>query len=121
MKLGKESLLAIIESALFVLGALFFLLTLVSVSTPMWMLIVGSLCGLSGAILWLYPFVVRIITRAKSKHKNRQDQVAAISQQIQGADNPENDTYELHRADSYDNLADKALNTDQDDETETWQ
>lgn len=121
MKLGKESLLAIIESALFVLGALFFLLTLVSVSTPIWMLIVGSLCGLSGAILWLYPFVVRMIAQAKSKRKNQQDQVAEVSQKIQGADNPENDTYELHRADSYDNLADKALNTDQDTDTETWQ
>ncbi len=98
MKLGKEALLAIVESALFVIGAFFFMLVLIIPSNPVWALIMGILFGLAGAIVWLYPYLVRLIIRLKPN-----TDVASISQKIQGADNPENNSYELHRSDSYAN------------------
>lgn len=98
MKLGKEALLAIVESALFVIGAFFFMLVLIIPSNPVWALIMGILFGLAGAIVWLYPYLIRMINRLKPN-----TDVASISQKIQGADNPENNSYELHRSDAYDN------------------
>ena len=96
MKLGKEALLAITEIALFLTGAVFFLLILILPTTPMWALIVGILFGLAGALLWAGSLL------AKFRHRD-QNAVHDISQKIQGAGSPENNTYELHRADSYDN------------------
>ena len=103
MKLGKESLLAIIESALFVIGAGFFAYALMTNTNPIWAFVVGILFGLAGAILWSYSLLARFLRHHKTAS------AADISQQIQGADNPENNTYELHRAESYDNLADEAI------------
>ncbi len=103
MKLGKGSLLAIIESALFTAGAVFFLLTILSPSTPMWMLIVGFSCGLAGAILWLCPAIVRLLSKLLGGRKSQTARIEDISQKIQGADKTDNDTYELHRKNSYDN------------------
>ena len=102
MKLGKESLLAIIESALFVAGAAFFAYALITNSNPIWAFTVGILLGLAGAILWSGSLLAQFLRRRKNR-------VEDISRAIQGADNPENNTYELHRADSYDNLADEAI------------
>ena len=109
MKLGKESLLAIIESALFVLGAFFFLLVAMIPSNPIWALVVGILFGLAGAVLWSYPLFVRLAHRAHRKAKNlvgKGEDINELSKKLQGADNPENNTYELHRSDSYDDLTD---------------
>lgn len=107
MKLGKGTVLAIIECALFFIGAIFFLLMLISPASPIWMLIIGISCGLAGIALWVCPPLVRLITKVSGTNKQtRHEQIIDISQKIQGADNPENDTYELHRADSYDNLTD---------------
>ena len=104
IKLGKEALLAIVESALFITGAAFFMLVLIIPSNPVWALIVGILFGLAGAIVWLYPYFVQMINRSKAN-----TDVASISQKIQGADNPENNSYELHRSDSYDNVTDEPI------------
>lgn len=98
MKLGKEVVLAIIESALFVIGALFFVYVLFTPITPTWALIVGFSFGIAGAVLWLCPLILKGIT----KHiKPRRDKIKEISQKIQGTDD---ETYELHRSDAYDNI-----------------
>ncbi len=104
MKLGKEALLAIVESALFIAGAVFFMLVLIIPSNPVWALIAGILFGLAGAIVWSYPYFVQLFRRLKAN-----DNVEDISQKIQGAEDPENNSYELHRSDSYDNLADNVI------------
>jgi len=118
MKLGKGTLLAIIESALFTLGAIFFLLALMIPATPIWMLIVGFLCGLAGAILWLYPTVARAISKLISNRKSNIANIADIAQKIQGADADENNTYELHRSDSYDNLTDEYIKNNNHDSSD---
>ena len=109
IKLGKESLLAVIECALFALGALFFLLTAMIPSNPIWALVVGILFGLAGAVLWSYPLFVRLAHKAHHKAQNlagKGEDINELSKKLQGADNPENNTYELHRSDSYDDLTD---------------
>lgn len=104
MKLGKEVLLAIIESALFVIGAIFFVYVLITPFTPTWALIVGFSFGIAGAMLWLCPLILKGIT----KHiKPRHNTVQEISQKIQGSDD---DTYELHRPNAYDSLNDDYTN-----------
>lgn len=101
MKLGKEALLAITESALFILGAFFFLLVFLIPSNPIWALIVGILFGLAGAILWSCPHFVHLFGKASQRMKVNHSDVEAISKKIQGDD----DTYELHRANSYENYS----------------
>lgn len=96
MKLGKAQILALIETALFAIGAVFFLLMLISPTSPIWMLIVGSIFGLTGAILWLCPNLVRLLATFKSA-KSR---IADLSKIIQDADNPENNTYKLRNPQS---------------------
>lgn len=97
MKLGKAQILALIETALFAIGAIFFLLMIISPASPIWMLIVGIIFGLAGAILWLYPLIVRLLATFKSD-KSR---IADLSKSIQGAEDPENSTYELRNPNSY--------------------
>lgn len=118
MKLGKGTLLAIVESTLFLIGAIFFLLVLIIPSTPIWALIVGICFGLAGAIVWLSPLLVQMFHRISNHMKVNTASVEEISQKIQGSDRPENDTYELHRADSYDNLTDEMI-THTEPKTET--
>ncbi|MCM1404254.1 MAG: hypothetical protein NC133_01990 [Prevotella sp.] len=109
MKLGKEALLAIVESALFIIGAFFFMLVLIIPSNPVWALVFGILFGLAGAIVWLCPFVIRLVRKIKLRQPTTETDIASIAQKIQGADNPENNSYELHRSASYENLDDEIV------------
>ena len=118
MKLGKEVFLAMIETALFVAGAIFFLIVLIIPANPLWALIAGIACGLTGAIVWSCSFFVRISKRIGTR-------VGELGNKIhnkieKNKVNPENvarkiledddiDHYELHRADSYDNYTDEIL------------
>ncbi len=124
MKLGKGTLSAIIETALFTFGAIFFLIVLIIPSNPLWALVAGISCGLTGAIVWSCSFFVRIGQRVgKLGHK--------IHDKVENSKiNPENiakkiiedddfKQYELHRADAYDNYADEILPGIQESETIT--
>ena len=106
IKLGKESLLSIIESSLFVLGAIFFLLVIVIPSNPVWALVAGILFGLAGAIVWSSPLFVQLAKKLHNRIKDSTKVASAedVAKDILDADNTQNDTYELHRADSYDDL-----------------
>ncbi len=116
MKLGKGNLFAIIESALFTIGAIFFALALIIPSNPILMLIVGFLCGLAGIILWLYPTIARFFSESLRNRSSNTAKIADIAQKIQGADNEKNNTYELHRSDSYDNITDEIINNKNEDD-----
>ena len=70
------------------------------------MLIVGILFGLTGAIVWLFPLLARLYTKLANKFKSMRAQTKDASKEIQTI-NEDNDTYELHRADSYENLTDE--------------
>lgn len=105
IKLGKATILALIECACFVLGAVFFLLMLMSPVSPLWMLIVGILFGLAGAILWLFPYIARLFIKLYNKFKSKRAKTKDVAKEIQNI-NEDDDTYELHRADSYENLTD---------------
>ena len=105
MKLGKATILALIECACFALGAVFFLLMLMSPASPIWMLIVGILFGLTGAIIWLFPYVARLFIKIYDKVKSTKAKVKDVAKEIQSI-NEDDETYELHRTDSYENLTD---------------
>lgn len=105
MKLGKATILALIECACFAIGAIFFLLMLISPASPLWMLIVGILFGLTGALMWLYPYIARLFKKIYDKLKSTRAKVKDVSKEIQSI-NEDDETYELHRADSYENLTD---------------
>ena len=105
MKLGKATILALIECACFALGAVFFLLMLMSPASPIWMLIVGILFGLAGAIIWLFPYVARLFIKIYDKVKSTKAKVKDVAKEIQSI-NEDDETYELHRSDSYENLTD---------------
>ena len=105
MKLGNATVLALIECACFTLGAVFFLLMLMSPASPLWMLIVGILFGLAGAIIWLFPYIARFFIKIYDKVKSTKAKVKDVSKEIQSI-NEDEETYELHRSDSYENLTD---------------
>ena len=105
VKLGKATILALIECACFVLGAVFFLIMLISPDSPLWMLIVGILFGLTGAIIWLFPHLARFYLKIYNRFKGSKAKAKDVAQQIQNI-NEEDNTYELHRANSYENLTD---------------
>jgi len=105
IKLGKATILALIECACFIFGAVFFLLMIMSPNSPLWMLIVGFLFGLTGAILWMFPLFARLCMKLYNKFKSAKAKSKDIAKEIQSI-NEDNEKYELHRADSYDNLTD---------------
>ena len=104
MKLGKGTILAIIETALFVIGACFFLLVLIIPANPVWALIAGLLFGLAGAIVWSCPLFVRMGQKIHDRIKTANSQTSAedVAKKIL-ADDDESTNYELHRADAYEN------------------
>ncbi|MCQ2381976.1 MAG: hypothetical protein MJ054_01585 [Clostridia bacterium] len=111
MKLGKSSLLAIIEIALFTLGAVFFMLVLIIPSNPLWALVAGIFCGLAGAIIWSYSLISHLghgIHKRLTKNRITSEDVA---RKILEDDNLEKNGYELHRSSSY-NDYDKETLTD---------
>lgn len=115
-KLGKEAILAIIESTLFALGAIFFLLVLIIPSNPVWALVAGILLGLAGAIVWLCPYVYRMMRNLTHKIHNRIENIKGptinaedVAEQILKSDKTQRKSYELHRADAYDNITDDII------------
>ena len=69
------------------------------------MLIVGILFGLAGAIIWLFPYIARFFIKIYDKVKSTKAKVKDVSKEIQSI-NEDEETYELHRSDSYENLTD---------------
>jgi hypothetical protein len=116
MKIGKEAVLAIIESALFVLGAVFFLLVLIIPSNPVWALIAGIVFGVTCAIVWLCPYVSHLIQNLILKIHHRIERIKGptinaedVAEQILKSDKTQRKSYELHRADAYDNITDDII------------
>lgn len=101
MKLGKEVFLAIVESALFAIGACFFAAVLIIPSNPVWALTAGIIFGLAGALLWSYPRLAKLFHRVKARAT--QDSPTIPNQ-------PVDETYQLHRTDSYENFTQDNLN-----------
>ena len=114
MKLGKGALSAIIETALFAIGAIFFLLVIIIPSNPIWALVAGIICGLAGAILWSCSLFARMGHGLHKRIKATKVNPADVAKQILEDDELETNGYELHRADSYDNLAEAAISDDSD-------
>ena len=113
MKLGKRSLLAIFESVLFTVGADFLLLVIIIPSNPIWALVAGIICGLAGAILWSCSFFVHIGYSVHSRIKSTKINPEDVAKKILEDDDINENSYELHRADAYDNYE---FNTDQPNE-----
>ena len=109
MKLGKESLLAITEIALFSLGAIFFLLVVIIPSNPLWALILGILCGLAGAITWSCPLFVHMFQKIQKRITSSHLDSEAVAKKILEDDNLQENGYELHRAESYNNYGEEVL------------
>ena len=118
MKLGKGTLSAIIETALFTFGAIFFLIVLIIPSNPLWALVAGISCGLTGAIVWSCSFFVHIGRKVghklhdsiKSTKVNPED----VAKQILEDDDFKQ--YELHRANAYDTITDEIIAQDNQEE-----
>ena len=106
MKLGKTSLLAILESVLFLIGAAFFAMVLIIPSNPIWALIAGISCGLTGAIIWSCSLFVRMGHKVRATVHKQSVNAEDVAKKILSDDNLDTDTYELHRADDYDHLDD---------------
>lgn len=85
-KLGKASLLAIIECALFISGAVFFLVVLLDASNPLWALVIGLILAGAGVIVWVSPVIMRMAHGVPPQKSVIVDPVADAT-----------DTYELHR------------------------
>ena len=119
MELGKKTILAIIETALFVIGAIFFLIVLIVPANPIWALVAGILCGLTGAIVWSCSFFVHIGRKVghklhdsiKSTKVNPED----VAKQILEDDDFKQ--YKLHRANAYDTITDEIIAQDKQPET----
>ena len=116
MKLGnldQKSILAMIETALFALGAVFFMLVLIIPTNPLWALIIGLLFGLAGTAVWLCPLLVQKLQRLRQTVKNNIESTkvnsADVAKEILADDNFDKYGYELHRADSYINLTDDII------------
>ena len=109
MKLGKGTFLAIIETALFTFGAIFFLLVLIIPSNPIWALAAGIVCGLAGAIIWSCPFFVHLGQKLRRRIETTKINPEDIAKQILDDDDLEKNGYELHRIESYDNPANEIL------------
>jgi len=114
MKLGKGSLLAITETAFFVLGAIFFVLVIAIPSNPIWALVAGIICGLAGAIIWSCSLIIRAANKVGHKIHNQIERTVVnqvdaekVAQSILSDD--EDTTYELHRADSYNDITDDLM------------
>lgn len=105
MKLGKGTLLAILESVLFVIGAVFFAIVLIIPSNPIWALVAGIICGLAGAIMWSCSLFVRMGKNIHHRIKSKTVNAESVAQQILD-DDADDETYELHRAESYDSIDD---------------
>ena len=105
MKLEKEALLAIIESALFLLGAIFFLLVFMIPSNPIWALVAGIIFGLAGALTWSYPYFVRLFRKMKGTTLSAEEVAKKINEDTDA------DSYELHRTESYATLTDEFVAT----------
>lgn len=106
MKLGKGTLLAILESVLFVIGAVFFAIVLIIPANPIWALIAGILCGLAGAILWSSSLFVRMGQTIHHRIKSKTVNAESVAKQILNDDDTDDETYELHRTESYDSIDD---------------
>ncbi len=105
MKLGKGTILAIFESLLFVIGAVFCALVLIIPSNPIWALGAGIACGLASAIMWSCSLFVRLGKRAHEHHQDKKITADNVAKKIL-ADDISEDTYELHRADDYASVED---------------
>ncbi|MBO4726741.1 MAG: hypothetical protein J5598_04045 [Clostridia bacterium] len=105
MKLEKGEILAIIETLCFIAGAVFFILVITIPSNPIWALIVGISCGLTGAIIWLCSLIIR--TAGKVGHKIHNQIERTVVDKVDAEKiaksifKDEDDTYELHRVDTY--------------------
>lgn len=110
MKLEKGSLFAIAETACFVIGAIFFVMVIAIPANPIWALIAGIFFGLAGAIIWSCSLIVH--AASKVGHKIHDQIERTVVNQVDAEKvaksilDDEDNTYELHRADSYDDLTD---------------
>ena len=92
MKLGKNEIMAIVESALFLIGAIFMAIVFIVPSNPLWAFILGLVLALIAVGLWVIPLVVKPIKKAITE--KRESTLTATSVDEATATD---ETYELHR------------------------
>ncbi len=101
MKLGIGTILAILESLLFVTGAVFCALVMVIPTNPIWALTAGIVCGLTGAIIWSCSLFVRTVKKVHTKVQNKKVTPEEIAKKILTDEDLAEETYELHRNENY--------------------
>ena len=92
MKLGKNEVMAIVESALFLVGAIFMAIVFIVPSNPLWAFILGLILALIAIGLWVTPPLTNLIKKAVAE--KRESTLTATSVDEATATN---ETYELHR------------------------
>ena len=75
MKLNKDELFAVIESVLFLIGAVFLSVVFIDDANPAWALWVGLLFALAGAALWARPLFAKFVNSVNSKNAKISDKI----------------------------------------------
>ncbi len=100
-----------IETICFTLGAIFFVLVIAIPSNPIWALVAGIFCGLTGTIIWSCSLFIRLTQKTYRRIKKSVEVPTAedVAKTILDTEDTRADTYELHRADSYNDLTDEII------------
>jgi hypothetical protein len=69
--LKKNELMAVVEAASFLVGAIFLLVVVFSAGDAVWAFWIGLVFALAGVILWLSPYIVRLYNKIKADIGNR--------------------------------------------------
>lgn len=96
MKLGKNEIMAIVESALFLFGAIFMAIVFIVPSNPLWAFIIGLILALSGVGLWVGWWAIPLL-RAKVKKAVDEKRAATLTATTVEEATAVDKTYELHR------------------------
>lgn len=92
MKLGKNEIMAIVESALFLLGAIFMAIVFIVPSNPLWAFIIGLLLALIGVGLWVAPLIINLVKKQLAEKRESTLTATTVAEATTTDQN-----YELHR------------------------
>lgn len=92
MKLGKNEIMAIVESALFLVGAIFMAIVFIVPSNPLWAFILGLILALIAIGLWITPPIANLIKKAIAEKRESTLTATSVAEAT-----ATDETYELHR------------------------
>ena len=92
MKLGKNEIMAIVESALFLVGAIFMAIVFIVPSNPLWAFILGLILALIAIGLWVTPPIANLIKKTITEKRETTLTATSVAEAT-----ATDETYELHR------------------------